>query len=222
VSSHTKDPVREQLLDAALAHVPFDGWTDVTFRAAMADADVSSDLARIACPRGATDLAAAYHLRGDEAIDVAALPEGLRYSQKVAGLVRLRLEAVDREIVRKGMALFSLPHLAPEGSRLVWGTADAIWNALGDTSRDYNWYTKRAMLAGVFGSTCMFWLGDQSEGGEATWAFLDRRVANVMSIEKTKAKVRENKGLAPLLAVPSAILGRIKAPAGVDRTDVPG
>lgn len=222
MARYTKDPVCEALLSAALNHVVFDGWTEVTFLAAVADAGIAPDLARIACPRGATDLAVAYHRRGDEAIDLAALPEGLRYSEKVAGLVRQRLEAVDKEIVRKGMALFSLPHLAPEGTRLVWETADAIWTALGDTSRDVNWYTKRAMLAGVFGSTALYWLGDTSDDNADTWEFLDRRIANVMQFEKTKAKVRESKALSALFAVPNAVLSRVKAPAGVDRTDVPG
>ncbi|WP_417249698.1 COQ9 family protein [Celeribacter sp.] len=219
------DPTREKLLDAAISHVVFDGWGPETFRNAVADSGFSETLARVAAPRGSADLAAAYHKRGDRemiaALEAADLSE-MRFRDRIAEAVWLRLMAVDRELVRRGMALFSLPHYAPEGTRLVLETCDAIWTALGDTSRDVNWYTKRATLAGVCGSTVLYWLGDESEEFADTRAFLDRRIDNVMQFEKVKAQVRENKALSPLLAVPNAILGAIKAPAGVGRDDIPG
>ena len=217
------DPIREKLLQASLSHVAFDGWSPATFDAAVQDSGLSAEVAHAACPRGAVDLAAAYHRRGDAAIDVKALGD-LRYSEKVAALVRQRIEATDREIVRRGMTLFALPHHAPEGARLIWDTADAIWKALGDTSRDANWYSKRAILSGVFSATVLYWLGDQSDDQADTWAFLDRRIEDVMRFEKTKAKLNENKLASALLAVPNAFLSRVKAPAsaGGGRDDLPG
>ena len=219
------DPTREKLLDAALVHVVFDGWGPETFKAAIADSGVSEGLARVAAPRGSVDLASAYHKRGDREM-VKALAETdlstLRFTDRVTHAVWLRLQTVDRELVRRGMSLFSLPLHAPEGTKLVWETADAIWTALGDTSRDANWYTKRVTLSGVFASTVLFWLGDDSEGFTDTRAFLDRRIEDVMKIEKTKATVRDNKALSALFAVPNALFGMIKAPAGAGRGDVPG
>lgn len=215
----------DTLLDAALMHVPFDGWSEESFAAAARDLGLEPSAARTICPRGAVGLAARYHQRGDEAMAARMAGEdlsALRYSEKVAAAIRFRLEAVDREVVRRGMTLFSLPQNAPEGTKLIWGTADAIWNALGDTSRDANWYSKRAILSGVFASCVVFWLGDQSEGEADTKAFIDRRIADVMQFEKFKAQVRENKALAPFLALPNAILSQIKAPGGVARDDLPG
>jgi ubiquinone biosynthesis protein COQ9 len=156
-----------------------------------------------------------------EALQAADMSE-IRFRDKIAHAVWLRIQAVDREVVRRGMSLFSLPHYAPEGVRLVWETADAIWSALGDTSDDVNWYTKRATLSAVFTSTILFWLGDDSEGFIDTKAFLDRRIDDVMSIEKAKAGVRDNKALSALFALPNAVFGMIKAPSGAGRTDVPG
>ncbi|WP_439103387.1 COQ9 family protein [Celeribacter marinus] len=219
------DPTREKLLDAALPNVVFDGWGGETFKVAIADSGVSQGLADVSAPRGSVDLAAAYHKRGDRKMmaDLAAADlSSMRYSDRIGHAVWLRLQAVDREVVRRGMSLFSLPHYAPEGTKLVWETADAIWNAMGDTSRDVNWYTKRATLSGVFGSSVLFWLGDDSEGFADTRAFIDRRIVNVMQFEKAKATVRENKALSALFALPSAVLSRVKAPAGVDRDDIPG
>ena len=135
--------------------------------------------------------------------------------------MRLRLEAIaDKEAVRRATSLFALPQHAGEGAKLIWGTADDIWDVLQDSSRDVNWYSKRATLSAVYGATVLFWLGDESPGHAATWAFLDRRIENVMQIELAKAKIRDNKPLSAALAGPLWLLGKIKAPRM--RDDLPG
>ena len=103
---------------------------------------------------------------------------------------------------------------------MLWGTVDAIWTALGDTSDDINWYSKRTILSGVYSSTILFWLGDDSYDGQATWDFLDRRIENVMQFEKVKATFRENPLLKGLMAGPNWLGSRIKAPKA--RDDMPG
>jgi ubiquinone biosynthesis protein COQ9 len=220
------DDLKARLLDAALAHVPFDGWSETTFRAAVADTGADMAAARAVCPRGAVDLALLYHHRGDEEMRRrigAANLHGLRFRDRVAAAVRFRIEAVtDKEAVRRGTALFSLPQYAADGAKAVWGTADAIWEALGDASDDYNWYTKRATLSGVYGATVLYWLGDESPENRDTWAFLDRRIEDVMRIEKVKAEVRKNPVLSRLVAGPEWVLSRIRPPAKVARTDLPG
>jgi len=102
-------------------------------------------VARAVCPRGAVDLAVAYHHRGDALMVDAFKAEDhtdKRYRDKVTRAVQLRLQVIeDKEAVRRGATLFALPMYAPDGAKLVWGTADAIWTALGDTSDDFNWYS---------------------------------------------------------------------------------
>jgi ubiquinone biosynthesis protein COQ9 len=218
------DEMRESLLDAALPHVAFDGWSDASLRAAAADAGIARDMVRVIVPRGALDLAVAYHRRGDAAMRArlaTADLSAMRFREKVAAAVRFRIEAAEREAVRRGAALFALPQNAPTGAKLIWDTADAVWTALGDTSQDLNWYTKRVTLSGVYSSTVLFWLGDETPGHEATWAFLDRRIEDVMRFEKLKAQVRENAVLSRVLEVPMRVLGRIRAPGGLPR-DLPG
>ncbi|MEM7545614.1 MAG: COQ9 family protein [Pseudomonadota bacterium] len=214
-----------RLVDAALTHVPFDGWSSATFKAAVADSGIDPAEAKSLAPRGGYDLAIAFHKAGDARLSamVAEMDlESLRYSDRVTKLVRTRLELVekDKEAVRRGATLFALPIHAADGAKLVWNTADTIWNALGDTSRDYNWYTKRAILSGVYSSTTLFWLGDQSEGADATWAFLDRRIGDVMQFEKTKAKLKDNKLAQLLMAGPKLMLSPIRAP-GAAETGLP-
>ena len=144
----------------------------------------------------------------------------LRFRDRVALAVRLRLERADREIVRRGMTLFALPQNAGAGSALLWGTADAIWTALGDSSRDVNWYTKRLTLSAVYSATVLYWLGDQSEGHADTWAFLDRRIEDVMRFEKAKADFRASPW-GKMLAGPLKRLDAIRAPAAAN-DDLPG
>ncbi|MCE8006493.1 COQ9 family protein [Aestuariivita sp.] len=222
------DPIdlKTRLLDAALMHVPFDGWSEAAFRAAVTDLGGEMTAARALCPRGALDLAVAFHKRGD-AIMLARLESedlsALRFRDRIAAAVRFRLEAVDdKEAVRRGTTLFSLPHHAPEGARLIWETCDAIWAALGDASDDINWYTKRATLSGVYSSTVLYWLGDDSLDHQATWAFLDRRIDNVMQIEEIKAKVRKSPVLSKLMAGPNWLASQVKAPSRTPPSDLPG
>jgi len=213
------------LLDATVMHVPFDGWSETAFKAAIEDTGVDPTVARGLYPRGAIDLAAAFHRKGDDLMIAAYGKEDtdtLRFREKVALMVRLRLEAVeDKEAVRRGATLFALPMHAAEGSKLIWGTADRIWTALGDTSRDINWYTKRATLSGVYSSTVLYWLGDDSLDHQATWSFLDRRIDNVMKIEEVKARARKAPGLGPVVSQAEKLMSRIKAPSP-RRDDLPG
>lgn len=194
--------MKAELLEAIKPHVPFDGWSEPAFRQAVSDLAVDPGVARLVCPRGALDLAVEYHRAADRAA-AARIAEadwtGLKFSEKVAAAVRLRLELVDPELVRRAAALMALPQHAATGAKLVWESADMIWTALGDSSRDYNWYSKRLTLSGVISGTVLYWMGDESEGRAASWEFLDRRIAEVMQIEKIKGRVTGLPGLKSLL-----------------------
>src|SRR6185369_12054775 len=131
-------------------------------------------------------------VEGLENAGVAAL----KIRERIKLAVRFRIENTvgGKESVRRGLALLALPLNSPLGLKLLYRTVDAIWYAAGDTSTDFNFYTKRATLAGVFSSTLLYWLNDRSEGNEATWSFLDRRIDNVMRFEKWKADVTSWRG----------------------------
>ena len=191
------DGTRDAILDAALPDIAFDGWSERVLREATERAGVDPALARSAFPRGAVDLALHFHDRYDRRLaeELAGAEMGdMRMRDRIAFAVRRRLElvAAHREAVRRGATLFALPMYAGDGARAVWRTADTIWTALGDASQDANWYSKRAILTGVYSSTVLFWLGDESDRFENTWAFLDRRIDGVMQIEKMRAAIESN------------------------------
>jgi ubiquinone biosynthesis protein COQ9 len=220
------DPAMRRLMEAILPHVAFDGWSETAFVAAVGEAGMDLAAARRLCPRGAVDLAVAFHVVGDAAMVAAVRAAdmgGMRYRDKVILAIRARLDAVtDKEAVRRGAALFALPHMAAEGARLTWGTADAIWTALGDTSEDINWYTKRATLSGVWAAVVLYWLGDDSLNAQATDDFIARRIDDVMRIEKVKAQVNGNALLRPVTGPLNRMLGMVRAPGRPPRSDLPG
>jgi ubiquinone biosynthesis protein COQ9 len=96
----------------------------------------------------------------------------------------------------------ALPTNVPDAARIGWRAADRAWKAMGDPSTDFNYYTKRMILTGVHATTLAYWLQDDSEDSAETWAFLDRRIENVMGIEKAKARI-------------GAVLDKLPDPLGV-------
>ena len=173
---------------------------------------------------------------GVSTVEDPATPEGGAIKKKKADVAKkvdpkaervapapVAEEAVeDKEAVRRGTTLFALPTHAGDGAKLIWGTVDAIWSALGDTSEDVNWYTKRATLGTVYSATVLYWLGDNEPDNAATWEFLDRRIDNVMQIEKLKAQVKDSPTLSKLMAGPNWLLGQIKAPQKMPEVNLPG
>lgn len=187
--------LRSQLLDAALAHIPFDGWNDSVFsRAATEIGRTSFDVKR-AFPGGTPDALLFFSSRADDAMLAVLMRDhnlpALKIRERIANavMVRLRVLLPHREAVRRAVGFYALPWNLATATRSIYATADAMWRAAGDTSTDYNFYTKRLLLSGVYTSTQAVWLNDFSENLEETEAFLRRRIDNVMQIEKAKAGI---------------------------------
>jgi ubiquinone biosynthesis protein COQ9 len=134
----------------------------------------------------------------------------MKVRERIATAVRLRLEQNlgEREAIRKGLTFLALPQHATLATKLLYRTVDAMWLAAGDRSTDYNFYTKRLLLAGVYSSTLLVWLDDQSDGLEKTWAFLERRIDNVLKVGGSIGK-----GMKRLLDLPDRLLE--KRPRGL-------
>ena len=220
------DPEVLKLMQAALPNVAFDGWSNSTFVAAYREANISERKARLLCPRGALDLAVAFHKWGDDQFETSFKRKRiskLKVREKIKKAVELRIKlASDKEAVRRGVALFALPIYAFEGSRLIWDTADLIWELIGDNSEDYNWYSKRTILSAVYASTVLYWLGDDSEGNKETWHFLDRRIEDVMKFENAKVQLKTNKFTQEFNGLLGKFLQKIKRPTKNIDPNLPG
>lgn len=196
MATDTLETDRRAFLDALLNHVPFDGWTGKAIAAATADSGLDASFSQRAFPRGPIDAIDYFNQAADDAMVDALLAEDLdamRVRDRITKAIRLRLEqnTQHRDAVRRGLTALSFPPNAPVGARCLYRTVDAIWRAAGDTATDFNFYTKRALLAGVYSSTLLYWLNDSSEGFERTWAFLDRRIDNVMRVPKITQRLKD-------------------------------
>ena len=192
-----QDARREELLLAMLPDVPFDGWSRGTME--VAAHRLGMDTAELAAlfPGGARDVVAAFSRWADrKTLELlASVPLAtMKVRERIATAVRTRLGILEphREAVRRSLAVLAVPHNVPLSLKLLYDTVDAMWYAAGDTATDFNFYTKRGLLAGVYASTTLYWLDDRSPGAEETHAFLERRLADVMAIPKYQARLRES------------------------------
>ena len=173
---------RDTLLMAVLRDVPFDGWSGGVIAAAGGRLGIDAAEAATLFPAGARDAVAAFSRWADRAM-LAALAErdltAMKVRERIAAAVRARLAALEphREAVRRALTVLAMPQNAPLGLRLLYETVDQMWYAAGDTATDFNFYTKRGLLAGVYAATTLYWLDDRSPGAGDTHAFLERRLA---------------------------------------------
>lgn len=191
-----RDVLRDSLLDAALAHIAFDGWTLKSLQAGAEDAGQGSDAALRTFPGGVKDAVAHFVRRTDQRM-MAALEQKLldemKIRERITCAVRTRLELLEneKEPVRRAVGFLANPAHAALATELTWGTVSAMWYAAGDRSADFNFYTKRMVLTPVYSATLLCWLQDDTEDHAETWAFLDRRIENVMQFMMTKGKLEK-------------------------------
>lgn len=180
------------ILDAALPHVAFDGWTPETLAQGAVDAGLGEGDAEMAFPGGPVDAILLHAALADE--DMAAEMQTLdldemRTRDKISIAIRVRLEAqlVNREAIRRGLKLLADPRHAASAAKSLAKTVDTIWRLAGDESTDFNYYSKRGLLAGVYSATLVYWLQDDSEDQHRTWSFLTSRIDEVLRVGKATA-----------------------------------
>lgn len=209
------DDLRRELVPGVAAAAAFDGWSAEAVAAAAAEAGVAPDAAAYAFRGGAMEMIAAWIAHVDARMGAALPAEALAavpVRERIRRLVLFRLDAVAgrEEALRRALAVMAMPRNAARALRLGWHSADAMWRLAGDTATDFNHYSKRAILAGVYAATLAVFVDDKSEGKAETRAFLDRRIEGIIRFEKTKARllrpIDERFSMARLL-------GRLRYPA---------
>lgn len=212
----TLDELRAALAPLLASNAAFDGWSVAAVEATAAQMDVDYDVARAAFPDAVT-MIDAWFASVDRAM-MAAVPAerlaAMKIRERIAALVEARLSAVasDREALRRALAILAMPQNVTRAARLGWRTVDLMWRLAGDTAADYNHYTKRTILLGVYGATVTVFLDDESEGWADTRAFLARRIDGIMRFEKAKAKLVARGSSDRRLSL-SRFIGRLRYPA---------
>jgi ubiquinone biosynthesis protein COQ9 len=173
---------RDAAIDAMLPHVPFDGWTLRGLRAGLVAANLPEDEAAILFPGGAADMIAVFcDLANRRMTEAAAELHETRLTARVRAIIALRLtmNRPHKEAIRRALAVLALPGNTRAAAAITARTVDAIWHAAGDQSADFSWYTKRAILTAIYGTTLLFWLRDTSDDDADTRAFIDRRLRGI-------------------------------------------
>ena len=207
------EQLRRKLALAVGENAVFDGWTPAAIDSAAQQLGIDPVQARLAMPKSQAGMIDTYIQEVDRGLEAYFTPERLaklKIREKIRALIWRRLEIMGpaREAVRKALAILAMPQNVPLALRIGWRTADLMWRIAGDTSTDFNHYTKRMTLGAVYGSTLLAWLDDESEGWSDTAAFLDRRIDDVMRFERFKADWR---GSSEHLSL-SRFLGRLRYP----------
>lgn len=208
----TLDEVRTALAPLIARNAAFDGWSDTAVGAAAAEAGIAPEIARLAFSGGSMAMIDAWFAEVDQAMLAENPPEklaALAVRDRITTLVeaRLRILARDREALRRAIAILAMPLNLGRAARLGWRAADVMWRAAGDTAADFNHYTKRTLLAGIYSATLLVFLDDESEGQADTRAFLARRIADIGRFEKTKARIAAKSEQRPSLA---RFVGRLR------------
>lgn len=208
------EQLRRRLALAVGENAVFDGWTKAAVDSAARQLGVDPVQARLSMPKNQAGMIDVYIREVDRALEAWFTPErllGMKIREKIRSLVwhRLEIMAPAREAIRRALAILAMPQNLPLALRISWRTADHMWRIAGDTSTDFNHYTKRLTLGAVYGSTLLVWLDDESDGWTETAAFLDRRIDDVMKIEKLKAEWR---GSSDRRLSPSRFFGRLRYP----------
>ncbi|OIR10078.1 hypothetical protein GALL_80060 [mine drainage metagenome] len=209
------DEIRDRIVLAALAHVPFDGWCPAALQAGARDAGFDASMAERAFLAGPAAAVEHFAALADRRLEAAAADDatlaGLGLTARIGRLVRLRLLpwAEHREAVRRALSLLTLPSHAARAAEIGWRTADSLWFAAGDRSADFSYYTKRLSLAAVYSSTLLFWLEDSSDGFADSWAFLDRRLTDFARLPRLQKQIGAQLQALPnpLTALRQTVLG---------------
>jgi ubiquinone biosynthesis protein COQ9 len=186
---------KDRLLLAMLPEVAFDGWSLAALRAGARSIGVAEAEAVALFPRGPAAMVQWFsHWADREMLATVATDDfaAMRTSERLAAAIgaRLAVLAPYREAARRAASVLALPQNLPLGLRLLYDTVDAAWYAAGDTATDFNFYSKRALLAGVYGATLVYWFDDRSPESAHTLEFLARRLADTAALPRLAERLR--------------------------------
>ncbi|KFO71364.1 hypothetical protein N303_10348, partial [Cuculus canorus] len=103
---------------------------------------------------------------------------------------RLRMVIPYLERWPQALSILLMPHNIPSSLSLLSSMIDDILHYAGDQSTDINWYTRRAVLTGIYNTTELVMMQDSSPDFEDTWRFLENRIADAMKMGDTANQVQ--------------------------------
>lgn len=203
------------VIRAMLVHVPFDGWTDKSLEVTQQDLGLSAEAMANMFPRGAISAVEAFVALSDQDMirrfaECEVRPEGVTATIKTLILIRLEGAAPHREAVSRALQMLARPQHAPVAMRTLYRSIDCMWRIAGDRSVDFNFYSKRALLAGVYSTTLAYWIANPGADQEKLERFVSQRLKEVAFLPKITAPARQMAKTGMKMA--GRMMGRLSPP----------
>ena len=116
--------------------------------------------------------------------------ENIRVRDKIFNGVLIRLDLFKKNKTSIKYIFVSESSNPIKSLKHLWRTSDLIWKSAGDSSTDYNHYTKRLLLSWVYITTLICWFNDKSRNINDTKLFLNRRIDEVLEFGKQSGKIK--------------------------------
>jgi ubiquinone biosynthesis protein COQ9 len=184
---------KAQYLTTALYHVAFEGWTDSLIQKISDELGLDPNYFSLVFRGGIKELVGYSVERANmkmlvqfQQLDISSM----KVREKIYTIIKLRLESINKQVERRTLAYYSLPHNAATGLKNLWQIVDMMWYECGDISTDYNHYSKRMLLALVYSRTLCYYLNDETENNSATWEYLTQSINKVLKFGNIKTTVK--------------------------------
>lgn len=179
---------RQYLIQQGLANIPFDGWSFDSLRSVEQQLQIPTGTADRIFDFDTTTMATAFadYITTEMLTALKAThPQPTGTTNRIATALKIRLHIMEPHKQSVQMLVRQFGTTPQTHAHTAWQACDVIWNWAGDTSTDYNHYTKRGLLVGVYTATVLYWLSDDSPNYTATHNFIDRQLQTIVQTGKT-------------------------------------
>ena len=163
-------------------------WQESILEQVCIEMQLTADYYKIWFPRGVIDilnkLEQDYDVQMLQVLDSYAQPAGI--TDKVGLALQVRICQVSpSKLLAQSMSRYYLrPRAVAEGLEFAWRSVDLIWQYAGDDSLDYNYYTKRALLHGIYVASQLCYNRDNSTESNQTRRFIQSSLRQIVQVSK--------------------------------------
>ena len=188
------EQIRESILSASLKFVPGYGWTKHAVEAGTESLGYPTVTAGVISDPDISLIHYHYRVSNEKLIKLMKKEmEEQKASGQEVKVTKFLKKSIEQRLIMnvpymsrwaEALAIMTYPQNAPNSLTLGLELVDSMWHVGGDTNVDMSWYSKRLILLGIYKTTELAMMQDQSDGYLDTWAFLDRRFDDSKNLQE--------------------------------------
>ena len=197
--------LKESFLQALVEKVEIEGWGEQIIEEVCLELDLDKKHYHIWFPQGTKEILDFLENKYDqemlEVMKDSNQQQGV--TNKIAYALKLRICDTSRSkmLSIKNSQFYINPVNAAGALKSSWRTVDRIWQYAGDKSVDFNYYSKRNLLHGVYLSCQTHYNLDKSENNIKTREFIDKSLSTVVESAKCIKKIPQLLKKIPFLRI---------------------